>query len=255
MTAVDWNPLAKLVAFDQPPQQNKPNASGALATLQEMRNDTRLAGIFTAPGVQNTAVILRSETIRNAVLGYFEALDFSTTTEEAAEVNLRELTRVAVLLLCTISQYEVAVGGMQKHKFDFYLAHQLTFCWSLRVLVPEIPAAAGSRLFRSVWLLMVLAYLHQQLPLIKPDVLDETSLPSGPPQAEWHRARVVAIGSTKDKGYDPHFVKVLRTLWEFSLIWPEDQQRFLKAATRFEQEFVGWTGFGMEGEERMDVTM
>jgi len=54
LAALDYNSLAKVVALDQSPEGYKPNASGALATVQRMRDDVRLAGMFTSPGVQNT---------------------------------------------------------------------------------------------------------------------------------------------------------------------------------------------------------
>ncbi|KAK4539694.1 hypothetical protein LTR36_010457 [Oleoguttula mirabilis] len=254
LTAVDYNPLARLIDLHQTAQHSKPGAGQALAILQQIHHDSRLNRAFASPGVQNTSIILRSETNRKVMLGYIESLDFSDTAEEAAESDLHELTKVAVLLLCTVSRHSKSLAEMQRrHKFDFYLTHQLTFCWSLRVLVPYFPKSARSRLFRSEWLLMVLAYLHQQLPCIKPDILEQTPLLEASFGTEWHRLRDTALGSTKDRGYDPHFVKVLRTLWEFSRIWREDEQMFLEAAVRFECEFDGWTGYGKEGEEKMDV--
>lgn len=201
LTAVDYNPLAKIIDLHQATQHGKRGASNALAILHKMHYDPRFAGAFPSPGVQNTATILRSESLRKVVLEYFEALDFSDNSEEAVENDLHELTTVAVLLLSTIYRHDGPPAELQNHHFDFYLTHQMTFCWSLRVLVPVFPAAARARLFRSVWLLMVLAYLHQQLPCIQPEILHQTPLPDGPTATEWRRLRETALGSTKDRGY------------------------------------------------------
>ncbi|KAK3068650.1 hypothetical protein LTR53_013617 [Teratosphaeriaceae sp. CCFEE 6253] len=237
LTAVDYNALAGVVDLHQIPQGDEPGASGALAVLQKIHHNSRFNDVFTSPGVQNTATILRSEPLRKLTLEYFESLDFSDTSPETAEANLRELTKVAVLLLCTISRHEGAPAELQTHKFDFYSRTN--------------PPSAG---LCDVWLLMVLAYIHQQRPSIKPEILEQTPLSAGSRDPEWRRLRETALGATTERGFDPHFTKELRTLWEFSKIWPGEEQMFLKAAVRFEHDFDGWTGYGREGEERMDVS-
>ncbi|KAK3069437.1 hypothetical protein LTR53_012220 [Teratosphaeriaceae sp. CCFEE 6253] len=196
LTAFDYNALAGVVDLHQIPQGNSPGASGALAALQKIHDDSRFNDVFTSPGVQNTATILRSEPLRKLTLEYFESLDFSHTSPETAEANLRGFTKVAVLLLCTISRHEGSPAELQTHKFDFYLTHQLTFCWSLRVLVPAFPSSAVPRLFRSVWVLMVLAYIHQQRRSIKPEILEQTPLSASSRDTEWRRLHRTALSAT-----------------------------------------------------------
>ena len=203
LTAVDYNPLHMIL--DAP---NKPidTALGALDVLENIRTDVRLDGLLTAPGVGNTMVVLKSEQARSVVMEYFRSFNTAISTREEANDFVHQLTHAAIMLL--IAVYEPG----SPHKFDFYLTHQLTFCWSLRILIPELPEKALPVLVGTAWLLMVLTYITQLRPLIVSSRISETAVDSDTAAAEWERLKLVALDSAHERGMDPHYVKVIRTL-------------------------------------------
>ena len=234
LTAVDYNPLHALL---EAPLKPAATTIPALDVLQNIKSDSRFDGLLDDPGVGNTNVILKSAEARSALVEHFNSFNYvADSPEKAAEIT-HELTRVAILLL-------VAIYPPGKHDFDFYLTHQLTFAWCLRILIPALPTEATPVLLREVWLLMVLTYLTQLRPAIDTKKVSSVTVKPEAVAGEWDRLNEVGLGASKDKGMDPHFVKVIRNLREDALLWPEDEMMFLSASILFESEFSGWGGFG-----------
>jgi hypothetical protein len=214
--------------------------------------------LLAKPGVQNTLAALSSEISRDAIISYIQVLDLSPSTpQEELVARHKELTELSILLLSTTHKIPnrgsaIDTNAITMHKFDFYLAHMLTLSSALRILLPVFPLKHAHTLIKAQWLLMVITYITQLRPLIKPEILGTNSgVKLDGENAEWDRLTNVALGSEKEKGMDPHFVKVIRSLRDFAVMW--EDPRYLVAAKRFEAEFSGWTGFGGEEEERMDV--
>jgi hypothetical protein len=231
--------------------------SSALEVLHQIRSDTRFDHLLAKPGVQNTLTALSSEVSRVAIFGYIQAFDLSPSiSQEELIARHMELTKLSVLLLSTTHKIRSTndTAAIATHKFDFYLTHMLTLSSALRVLLPVFSLKHAHVLIKAQWLLMVITYITQLRPLIKPEILGTNAnvkLDRG--NAEWERLTSVALGRDKERGMDPHFVKVIRSLRDFASMWEDPY--YLIAATRFETEFGGWTGFGVEEEERMDVAM
>jgi hypothetical protein len=259
LTAVDYNPLHKLL--DSTPPVSAPIAStkpSALEVLHQIRSDARFNHLLANPGVQNTLTVLSSEVCRDAIIGYIQVLDLSPSTpQEELVARHKELTELSILLLSTTHKIPNRGSTIKRtstttHKFDFYLTHMLTLSSALRVLLPNFPLKYAPILLRAQWVLMVITYITQLRPLIKPEILGTISdVNISEESAEWDRLTMVALGTEKEKGMDPHFVKVIRSLRDFAGMWKDP--RYVIVATRFEAEFAGWTGFGGEFEERMDV--
>ena len=53
--------------------------------------------------------------------------------------------------------------------FDFYLNHILTLTYSIRILLPIFPAEYSVQLIRSLWLLIIIAYVSQLRPKSTPN--------------------------------------------------------------------------------------
>jgi len=161
---------------------------------------------------------------------------------------LQELTHAAILLLCAVLKPCLSSGELRPQKFDVYLTHQLAFCWCIETLIPFVGPGASPKLLRMAWLMMLLTYINQLRPKMKPEVLASTPLPTIEWPSTWVKMTDAAIGATKDKSMDPHFVKVVRTLKDFAQSWRKHERMFLQACARFDDEFAGWTGFGEERE-------
>lgn len=230
MLAIDYNPLHKLLDASV---QSNPVKSSVLDTLARIRTDERFDGLFDTPGVRNTSIVLKSKPAATAVLEYLNALTIRTPAEA-----LNELAIAAALLLCATDDVEPS----GKREFDMYLTHQLTFVWSARVLVLALPPTATKLLLRAAWLMMILTSITQLRPVIVPTRLTRSSLADKEAAAEWTRLTAVALNSTTGLD-DPHYTKVIQTLREFAMLWPEDEGLFLGACVLFEREWVGWKGF------------
>ncbi|KAK5174289.1 uncharacterized protein LTR77_001369 [Saxophila tyrrhenica] len=253
LTAYDWNALHKLTDGPPPPaREGSGREWTVLQILGQIRDDTVFDELLQKPGVRNTMVVLQSDHARQALLGYLGALHVAV---DNVDTILPELVEAAVHLLCTIHVKPSASTAFTQHKFDFYLTHQLTFCWCVKTLIPFLDSVASAKLLRMVWLMMVLTYVTQLRPKMKPEILVDTPLPTGDRTNIWDEMAAATVGGITGKDADPHFVKVIRTLKEFAQMWPEREENFLKAAIRFDGEFSGWTGFGEAGEERTDVEM
>lgn len=225
--------------LDQPA---KPVASSpsVLEVLQRMHADTRFDGLLQSPGVTNTNTILKSQVARMAIAEHFNSIDFASQGGEGSMEKIHELSIAAVHLL--YSAFEPSPLEEGRGHFDFYLTHQITFCWCLVVLVPKLPATATPTLLRAVWLLMVLTYVTQLLPRIVVVHAAPTTSSAGSAATEWSRLNDVALNAATGQGMDPHFVKVIRTLREFAALWLGDEMLFLHASIMFERGFGGWGG-------------
>lgn len=251
LTAYDWNALHAFV--DAQSSGRKPEEERTvLEVLEDVREDNRFDGMFEKPGVTNTMLVLQKSEIREVFQEYLGAINVTAETPGDIARVLQELIHAAILLLCTVHKSS-SCQQLEPHKFDFYLTHQLTFCWCVQTLLPLVGPEASSKLLKVAWLMMLLTLITQLRPKMKPEVLASTPLPTADRSTTWARLTDIAIGATKDKGMDPHFVKVIRTLKEFAQSWPEQEETFLSACVRFEGEFSGWTGFGEDGEVRVDV--
>ncbi|KAK5736626.1 hypothetical protein LTR17_007283 [Elasticomyces elasticus] len=234
MLAVDYNPLHRILdASAKTPVKQ----TSALATLERIGTDDRFDGLFSTSGVGNTMAILGSEDARNAVLEHFNSYIVPSEPDET-NTALLELAEAAILLLAAVD------APKSKHEFDIYLTHQLTFVWSIRVLIAALPSTATRTLFRAAWLMMVLTYITQLRPKIVKDRITRPLI--APPQtgAEWERLKSAALENTED----PHYTKVIRTLWEFATLWPHNEALFLNACVVFERDFAGWKGFDIRPE-------
>lgn len=174
MLAVDDNPLHKIL---DAPHQAPGRALPALEILDRAREDPRFDNLFDSPGVGNTGIVLRSSTARAALLEHFHTFDIGCPDNASEKLN--ELAKAAVLLLVAVNPPGTKYG------IDQYLAHQITFVWSARVLIPILSPAAMQTLLRAVWLIMLLRHITQLRPKIVPARLGGGSLPVDGPSEEW----------------------------------------------------------------------
>ena len=149
LTAVDYNPLH--MVLDALVKQTAPSISSpALEVLNRVASDNRFDNLLQKPGVGNTMVVLQSLSARSAIVEHVKSFDVCVDTPAQATATAQELTMVAVQLLVATYDPEDKEEG---HAFDFYLTHQLTFCWCLHILIPALPTEAATQLLREVWLL------------------------------------------------------------------------------------------------------
>ena len=237
LTATDYNALAKVLELplpDNPDAGKKP----LLDVLKELRADSALDAVVPKPGIENIRVILSNHTAGLALGKYLPALDLAPANEENL---LHELVRLGTqLLLCTHAPGTPA--------FDFYLNHSLTFSNSAAILLPVVPPPHRPMLLRIVWLMTLLAYTTQLRPVVTPSLLEDSV-----PEKGWEEIKAVALGGVAGRTADPHFVKALHILSRFAGRWPDDGDVFLKAANKLVREFEDWTGFGNEGELKLNV--
>jgi hypothetical protein len=155
LNAIDYNALHKVLDIPLPQHTR------TLLTPQEIINrishDQTFNELLTAPGVQNTAIILTNLEAANAVFKYINLLDVTNLPNLMAQ-----FADLAALL-------ESVVHKPGEPAFDFYLNHILTLTYSIRILLPIFPAEYSVQLIRSLWLLIIIAYVSQLRPKSTPN--------------------------------------------------------------------------------------
>lgn len=148
----------------------------------------------------------------------------------------RDITRLSALLLC-------ATHEPGKPAFDFFVVHLLTLSYAVRTLLPVVPKGYALPLCKSHWLFVVIVYIIQLRPEIRPALIEEVDLKG----RGWDDVVKKALSRGKA---DAHYFKAVRALRDSAKLWKEDEEFFLKAAVKFAWEFDGWGGFvGAEAGE------
>ena len=119
--------------------------------------------------------------------------------------------------------------------FDFYHVHLLTISHAIRILLPSIPAKFHISLLRQWWLFALAVYVAQGRPAIDLANIDDYQLKG----QDWS---VIDQHAVRGKfSLDAHWVKGLRAMKEAAKLWGDENQYYLKAACRFDEEFGGWS--------------
>ena len=158
-----------------------------------------------------------------------------------------ELADLALLLLS-------ATHKTDELAFDFYLNHTLTFVYCLQLLLPVYPDTESSILLAyDVWLLTILVYITQLRPTITPSFVDDVEVGEGISWEdvfrEFHESK-----SLEGKYLDAHFLRAMRNLMELGKMREEREIFYLKAAEKLKTQWSEWTGFGKEGEAKLNIS-
>lgn len=237
LTAVDYNAMHKILEAPLPSVASAEEVLTPLAVLEKLRAEAALAGVLTNPGIKNMQVLLSSKDLALALAKYLPLAPSSGTHDD----RLKALAVAALHLLMGTH-----VPG--NPAFDFYLNHSLTFCNTLRILLPVFPEAQQDLLFRAQWLMTIMAYSAQLRPTV-----DASIVASSEAKLSWAEIKQVALGENDKRDTDPHYLKAIQNMETFGKLWPDVEELFLKGANKFVADFEGWTGFGSEGEPKMNI--
>ncbi|KAE8145690.1 hypothetical protein BDV25DRAFT_164099 [Aspergillus avenaceus] len=199
------------------------HCTSPLEVLNKVRADTRLNGIFSAPGDNNIDTVLHDH--EALLLDHWNAWKIENPVEQ-----FRESQELAVALLA-------ATQAQASDKYDFFVVHTLTTSHAVRILLPLIPARFQYPLVRQWWLLTLVVYIAQLRPEIDLDRIKGYDLK----ERDWDWTAQKAVKG--DYSTDAHYVKAIRACREAATTWGDTDAYYLKAAVKFAEGFNGWGGF------------
>lgn len=230
MSASSYSFLHKYL--DQP-SYSRPSTystTSPLEILHKVHADTRFDGLFPSKGVSNITTLFENH--EALILEHWNAWVLSDPVTQ-----FRESQEAAMALL-------VRTVEPGTHAYDFFMVHVLTTSHAVRILLPFIPKRFHISLVRQWWLLTLAVYISQLRPKISDDI-EEKPVPG----KGWKYVEDRAVNG--EWATDSHYVKALRAMREAAFTWGDVHERYLVSATKFADDFHGWTGFGSaEGEEK-----
>lgn len=242
--AVHYDPVTEkyLSIRSSSPAPSHP-ASTPLEVLARIRADERLKGFPPeGPGREHFSPLFEQH--GSVVMEHWRAWSPAAPDGEISAESLCEALDTCVSLLMGTSRE----GG--EDGYDFILLHALTGCYSLRVVLPEVPVKYHAALFNQWWLFTLMVYITQGRPEIDDTLFTEYPLGG----RDWSTPVTLAIESPA--GFDAHYVKAIRAIQsaaEFSAqvggTARHPQEWYLKAATKFAQTFKSYKGFGAVDED------
>lgn len=194
-----------------------------LEILEKIRADSKFDNLFDTPGTVDIEKLFAER--EEAVLGYYYKLDM----RDLVSVH-RDITRLSVLLLC-------ATHEPGRPVYDFFFVHLLTLSYAVRTLLPVVPEKYALPLCKSHWLFMVIVYILQLRPEIRPGLVEEVEVGG----KGWGEVVKETLG--RGEGVDTHYLKAVRALRNSAALWKEDGDFFLRAGVKFAWEFEKWGGF------------
>ena len=136
------------------------------------------------------------------------------------------------------SQYAAAALLVAtKQPFDFFLVHLLTTTHALRILLPSVPNKFHVSLVRQGGLITLRIYSSQGRPRIDVGKIESYALAG----RDWAFAEGKAVSGRWSM--DAHYVKAIRAMKVAAETWGDERGFYLKAATKFADEFDNWDGF------------
>ncbi|KAF8418765.1 hypothetical protein BGX38DRAFT_1242570 [Terfezia claveryi] len=225
LTATSHDFLHTYVSIEIPLPTDK-STSDPLAILDRVREDPKFDGVCDKPGVHNQTVLFKTR--EEVILEYYNQLDLA---EKGLESVLKSLAITTVLMLITTHKID-------NPQFDFFLCHALTALYAVRTILPILPAKHHTRLIRSQWLWMLYVYLTQMRPSLKPELISSKKVDIS---RGWEYVNKRAL--ERGLKLETHYIKALRAMRELSKLYPQDEQLYLLAATKFAGEFQEWVGF------------
>lgn len=199
------------------------HSTSLVEILDKVRSTNQLDGLFTTPGDHNLETLYGSR--EDVLLEHWNAWKIDNPVEQFRQSQ--ELA--AGLLVATVSDATT--------HYDFFLVHVLTTSHSVRVLLPFIPARFQIPLLRQWWLITLAIFIAQLRPEIPLDRIRDYDLKG----RDWGWVAKKAVKGQYST--DAHYVKALRCLREMASTWGDHDGFYLKAATKFADEFSGWGGF------------
>jgi hypothetical protein len=228
MAASSYSPLHKYL--DQPSYTcpSTYSSTSPLFILRKVQQDTRLDGLFSRKGTSNLDTLFQNH--ESLILEHWNAW---TIVEPIKQFQESQELAIA-LLVDTVSP--------GTHAYDFFLVHILTTSHAVRILLPLIPKRFHVSLVRQWWLLTLAVYISQLRPEIKEELEGKPD-----PGKGWKYVEDKAVNG--EWATDSHYVKALRAMREAASTWGDVHQSYLVSATRFADDFHGWTGFGSAEEK------
>ena len=220
VAATQYNFLHKYL---DDPKYTKPSSYTTLSPLeilQRVRNDPR----FDTGSSGIEAVFKNHE---DAILEHWNAWQLPDPKKQ-----FQDSQHAAVAIL-------VATHPLNKPRpaYDFYLVHLLTTSHAVRIILPFIPAKFHVPLVRQWWLFTLAVYIAQGRLKIDVANINEYKLTG----QDW--STIARHGVQGQSSLDAHWVKGLRAMREAANTWGDPDHFYLKAASRFDEEFSGW-GYG-----------
>ena len=200
------------------PSQNK--TPSLLDILERVRNDARF-------DTGSSSIETIFENHEDAILEHWNAWQLPDPKKQ-----FHDSQHAAVAILVATHPLD-----SPRPAYDFFLLHLLTTSHAVRIMLPFIPAKFHVSLVRQWWLFTLAAYIAQGRLKIDLANINEFKL-SG---QDW--STIDKHGVHGKWSLDAHWVKGLRAMKEAANTWSDPDHFYLKAASRFDQEFDGW-GFG-----------
>jgi len=238
LAATNWNFLHKYILADFPKPNTKPQNPADATTspfeiIEQITKDSRFDGLFKSPGASNILPLFEAR--EKEVLEYYHKLDMT----DPVQVH-KDLTKLSTLLLCT-------THARGQPEYDFFICHLLTTAYAVRTVIPELPIAFTLPVLKGHWLFIVIVYLTQLRPEIKPDLIDGVDVANKP----WEVIVLKTLAQKKGaQGMeDAHYLKAVRSMKESAALWTDEEEWYRKAAAKIAWEFESWGGFGSHEED------
>ncbi|KAF8460417.1 hypothetical protein BDZ91DRAFT_739290 [Kalaharituber pfeilii] len=206
-----------------------------MAILNRVREDIRFDGLCEAPGQHNRSILFKDR--EGLIVEYCNQLDINGI---AIETLLELLTKLSVTILTTTHK----PGNPQ---YDFFICHAVTVSYAARTVLPILPASSHRTLLRNLWFFILLVYLTQMRPSIKPELVEQVQTKG----RGWEHVinKAIANGGTLP---DTHYMKALRAMRDSAKLYTHDDLFYLKAALKFAYEYENWIGFE-DSKETLDI--
>ena len=165
-----------------------------LEIIHRIRTDPAFDGIFSQPGADNIAPLLKLR--EKEVLDYHR--QFKITSPADAHKSLNHLA--TLLLVCS--------HNPGQPEYDFFVVHLTTVSYAIRTLLPEVPEEYALPLVKMQWLFIIIVYIIQLRKEVRPELLDGVELGG----KGWGDVVQKALGRGEGNGdggemEDAHYVK------------------------------------------------
>jgi hypothetical protein len=222
MVATTYGPMHEYLDEPTPAGVSAWSSKSLREIMGRVAQDLRLDDLHKERSNGNYDHILRNQ--RDIVLEYWNAWALGDALGQFHESQM-----IAATLLAATQPTDKA----KRH--DMFLAQILITSHAVRILLPLIPCEHQIDLLRQWWLLTLVIYIGQLRP-----TLDELKVLDYDTQGRsW-----MSLKKEVFEGIywtDVNFMKALRALEEIAETWGDNDDFILKAATKFCDQFSGWS--------------
>ncbi|CAH0016339.1 unnamed protein product [Clonostachys rhizophaga] len=219
LLAVQYNFLHKYLDDSSYTKPSPINSSSPLDLLTKMADDKRFDSLPRNPDYSDLESIFNEH--EELILEYWNGWNLDNP-HKAFELS----QEAAVALL-------VSTVVPKTHAYNFFVVHLLTTSHAVGILLPFFPQEYRVPLVRQWWLLVISVMLMKNRPRPDPDNIEKNV-----DGKTWKYVQDRAINSPW--AHDAHYVKAIRSMKEAAKTWGDAQEKYLRAAVTFVDNFEGW---------------